>query len=58
MDKDQVAAAAEAARNGDKQAFTDLYNEYRDKVYFFARKNLSSDEEAEDVVSDTFITAM
>ena len=58
MDKSQLAAAAEAAKNGDKQAFTELYNAYRDKVYFFAKKNVGSDHAAEDVVSETFITAM
>ena len=58
MDKTELTNAAEAARNGDRQAFEILYNEYRDKLYFFVKKNVGSTEAAEDIVSETFISAM
>ena len=48
----------EAARAGDKEAFEALYNQYRDRLFFFAKKYTGSREAAEDIVSETFITAM
>ena len=48
----------EAARSGDREAFEALYNQYRDRLFFFAKKYTGSRESAEDIVSETFITAM
>ena len=47
-----------AARSGDIKAFESIYNIYRDRLFFFAKKLTGSRECAEDIVSETFITAM
>ena len=54
----QLKQTVDAAKNGDRAAFETLYNSYRDKLFFFAKKYTGSREAAEDVVSETFITAM
>ena len=45
-------------KDGDKKAFEKLYCEYRDKLYFFVKKNVENTEAAEDIVSETFTSAM
>jgi RNA polymerase sigma-70 factor (family 1) len=40
--------------NGEKLAFTSVYNEYYFRVYEFAGKYLPSGQDAEDVTADTF----
>ena len=42
---------------GDKAAFEELYNEYSDKVYFFALRNVGSEDAARDITSETFVNA-
>ena len=42
---------------GDKAAFEELYNEYSDKVYFFALRNVGSEDAARDITSETFANA-
>lgn len=42
-------------KNGDKDAFVELYNIYVTPLYRFVFLKLSNKEEAEDVVSDTFL---
>ncbi|MBQ7187114.1 MAG: RNA polymerase sigma factor [Ruminococcus sp.] len=54
----KLKEAVTAAKNGDRNAFEALYSGYRDKLFFFAVKYTGSREAAEDVVSETFITAM
>lgn len=44
-----------ALRNGDKQTFTELYNQYWKQVYNFSRLYLTSAEAAEEVVQEVFI---
>ncbi len=56
MNKETVSTAA-AVRN-DRDAFEKLYGTYRDRLYFFAKKYTGSKEAAEDIVSETFITAL
>ena len=53
-----VAETVEAARSGDKDAVEKLYRLYRDRIWFFVRKNVASKPAAEDIVSDTFLTAI
>lgn len=43
------------AKNGDKQAFGDLYNEIYKDLYRFAYYTLGNREDAEDAVSETFL---
>jgi len=43
------------AKTGDKQAFTDLVNEYKDKIYNLAYRMLGNKQEAEDISQDTFL---
>ena len=35
-----------------------LYGEYRDRLFYFALKNVGSREAAEDIVSETFLAAL
>ena len=46
-----------AAQKGDVKSFEELYVIYYEKVYAFARMILKNENEAEDVLQETFITA-
>lgn len=46
-----------AARSGDVGAFEQLYRAYNDRIYNFARRVVGSDQDASDVVQETFIRA-
>lgn len=43
------------ARNGDRQAFEELVDMYKDRIYHLAYRMLNFSTEAEDVVQDTFL---
>ena len=58
MDRAETAKLVRQAQSGDKAAFEALYNEYRDKVYFFIRRFAGSGDAAEDITSETFAAAM
>src|SRR5712671_7708881 len=45
------------ARAGDAQAFTDLVNHYERKIYRLAKHITQNDEDAEDVLQETFLKA-
>lgn len=45
----------ELVRNADERAFTTLYDRYWAMLYQHARRMLQNDEEAEDVVQETFV---
>lgn len=45
------------ARNGDKQAFCDLYMLYNDRLYRYAFFRLGNTEDAKDAVSDCIVEA-
>jgi RNA polymerase sigma-70 factor (ECF subfamily) len=45
------------ARAGDAQAFTDLVNQYERKIYRLAKHITQHDEDAEDVLQETFLKA-
>lgn len=42
-------------KQGDQQAFSELYDKYHGKLFRFALSYLKSEEEAEDVVHDLFV---
>lgn len=42
-------------RNGDAEAFEQIYNSYHYTIYGFARYYLQNDIEAEDIASETFV---
>lgn len=48
----------EKTRQGDKNAFASLYKETRRSVYFTALSLLANEENAKDVMQDTFIAAI
>jgi|GEM_PF-1172781 len=58
MKKTELAGTVKAAQTGDKEAIEKLYRQYRGRIWFFVRKNVSSQAAAEDIVSDTFLTAI
>jgi RNA polymerase sigma-70 factor (ECF subfamily) len=45
------------AKKGDKQAFCQLYNNYKDRLYRYAYFRLGNDEDAKDAVSDCILNA-
>jgi RNA polymerase sigma-70 factor (ECF subfamily) len=47
----------QGAREGDARAFTDLVNRYERKIYRLAQHITQSDEDAEDVLQETFLKA-
>lgn len=54
---DPEAPLVERARAGDVRAFGDLVSKYERKVYRMARNILQNDEDAEDVLQETFLKA-
>ena len=53
---DDIALATEA-KQGDKGAFTELVNRYAQRVFRVARHITKNDQDAEDVLQDTFLKA-
>lgn len=45
------------ARNGDTEAFNDLVRRYERKIYRLAKNITQNDEDAEDILQDTFLKA-
>lgn len=43
------------SRQGDRHAFAELVNLYKDKIYFLAYRMMNNVQEAEDVVQETFL---
>jgi len=39
-----------------KEAFTEIYNRYWDKLYYIAYKHLQSEAASEEIVQDVFLT--
>lgn len=57
--EDEVIILVDAARDGDAQAFAELYDRYLDKVYRFIYYKCGNDQGlAEDLTSETFIRAL
>jgi RNA polymerase sigma-70 factor (ECF subfamily) len=55
---DRVVALVELARGGDAEAFGQLYDHYRTKVYRFVYYRVGSTAVAEDLTSETFFRAL
>src|ERR1700730_14941613 len=51
------SALVARARTGDVQAFTELVNHYERKIYRLTTDNSQNDEDAEDVLQETFLKA-
>jgi RNA polymerase sigma-70 factor (ECF subfamily) len=51
------ANLVEKAKAGDAQAFTELVNQYERKIYRLAKHITQNDEDAEDVLQETFLKA-
>lgn len=49
-------ALVHAAQNGDKRAFAQLIEKYEQRVYNLARKMVRDQQDAEDVLQETFIS--
>lgn len=56
-DAGEVFELVESARDGDRLAFAVLYDRFHPRVYRMALARLCSPEDAEDVVSETFLRA-
>ena len=57
MDKKKIASLVRAAAADDRYAFEELYAEYKDRLTGYVTKQ-SGASDAEDIVSETFLTAM
>ncbi|MBO5559713.1 RNA polymerase sigma factor [Ruminococcus sp.] len=58
MDRQETAALVKQVQDGDRAAFERLYEQYRDRLFFFVLKNVGSREDAEDIVSESFVKAL
>ena len=57
MEQKEIAKLVEKLQNGDTQAFETLYQETSKTVYFICVSFLNNEEDAKDVMQDTYITA-
>ncbi len=57
-DRDRLIALVELARNGDKEAFGQLYDHYQPSVYRFLYYRVGQVALAEDLTSETFFRAL
>jgi RNA polymerase sigma-70 factor (ECF subfamily) len=53
----EEAPLLERARTGDSEAFSELVNQYSRKIFRLAKNITQSDEDAEDVLQETFLKA-
>ena len=51
------AELVERVKNGDNEAFSDLYTKYKGKLNYTLLKIINSPEDAEDLTSETFAKA-
>ena len=58
MDETQWRELVAQTRQGNKEAFVKLYNETQRSVYFTALKLTANEDNAKDVMQDTFMTAL
>jgi RNA polymerase sigma-70 factor, ECF subfamily len=57
IDNNEEQALVERARAGDAQAFTTLVNRYERKIFRLAKHITQNDEDAEDVLQESFLKA-
>jgi RNA polymerase sigma-70 factor (ECF subfamily) len=58
FEKEQLAAVVLAARDGDRQAFDELFNRYQRAVYLTVLRRLGNEAEAQELVQEVFIQAL
>ena len=58
MNQIELEGIVRRAAKGEKQAIEILYNTYREKLYFFVLKNVDNKDLAEDIIEETFLSAM
>ncbi|MGN0624275.1 MAG: RNA polymerase sigma factor [Oscillospiraceae bacterium] len=58
MEKEQIKNLVLQARQGDKKAFGQLYSETGRAVYFNCLKLVGNEQEAQDIMQETFMTAL
>ena len=58
MQVTELSQTVQAARSGDKEAIEKLYKHYRKRLWFYVCRNIDSQQAAEDIVSDSFLTAI
>ncbi|MCL2324493.1 MAG: sigma-70 family RNA polymerase sigma factor [Actinomycetia bacterium] len=58
LSHEQVERLVIKAAAGSRDAFAQLYEAYLPQIYFYSRKRLNSDDEAIEVVQDTFLAAL
>ena len=58
MQVTELSQTVQAARSGDKDAIEKLYKHYRKRLWFYVCRNIDSQQAAEDIVSDSFLTAI
>lgn len=49
-------ALLDLLKEGDESAFTEIYNQYWERLYFMAHKRLQSAQDAEEIVQQVFMT--
>ncbi len=49
-------ALLKSLKDGDEAAFTEIYNQYWERLYFMAHKRLQSAQDAEEIVQQVFLT--
>ncbi len=57
MDENQIRQLVELVRQGNQQAFENLYEATKNSVYFLCISLLKNEEDAKDVMQDTYFTA-
>lgn len=55
LDTNDIALLA-LLKDGDETAFTEIYNQYWEPLYFMAHKRLQSAQDAEEIVQQVFMT--
>lgn len=53
-----MVEVVERAQAGDTDAYGEIYQEYRDTVYWFIRRRVNAPDVAEDLTQDTFVRAL
>lgn len=52
---DAAARLMKAFREGDSEAFEEIYKKFHNRIFFFVRKKTNHREQAEDITSETFV---
>lgn len=55
MEREKLVSLVTAAQNGDSTAMNTLFNEFYDRVYYFALKTVKNESLACDITQETFI---